>query len=542
MPPWWAHAVLYQIYLRSFQDSDGDGIGDLDGARSRLDALVELGVDAVWLSPVHPSPNADFGYDVADYDEVAPEYGGMEALDRFLDAAHERGLKVLLDGVFNHTSTAHRWFRSARQGPDSPHHGFYHWHKGDRPPNNWASTFGGPAWSFDEACQYWYLHSFAPEQPDLNWGNPAVESAVLGSMQRWLDRGVDGFRLDVFNCYAKHAALADNPWRTDLLGRLARPIYPFIAQDHVHDRDRPELAGILRGMRALADRCEHEVVLIGETLDERFVYDNAAGWCGSQALHQAFHFRWLHSRWDAAAFHEAIRAQHAAFQGTAPPVWVLGNHDFKRLASRWGAWTDARTDARMRLVPLLQLGLPGSAVIYQGDELGMREQRLPRRLIADPPGQRFWPIYPGRDGCRTPMAWTDAQHAGFSTSDPWLPLHRDHATRNVRSQRADPGSIWSAWHQMLALRRQLPALRTGRLLLPQASHPHLLTYLRSGENSAARVIANMSNQVRSWRPPRGETLQQLHLGVGSVKLRAGGVELGPLAGAVVAVDSAETGA
>ena len=259
-------------------------MGDLDGARSRLDELVDLGVDALWLSPIHPSPNVDFGYDVADYEAVAPELGGMAAFERFVDAAHSRGLKVLLDGVFNHTSDRHPWFQSARQGPSSPHHAFYHWHEGDGPPNNWASTFGGPAWSLDPVCKRWYLHSFAPQQPDLNWAEEAVQEAVLAAMKGWLDRGVDGFRLDVFNCYAKREGLPDNPWRTDLLGRLARPVYPFLAQEHLHDRDRPELARLLARMRGLADAAEQEVVLIGETLDERFRYDNAAQWCGPTRL------------------------------------------------------------------------------------------------------------------------------------------------------------------------------------------------------------------------------------------------------------------
>ena len=532
MAPWWTTAVLYQIYLRSFQDSNGDGVGDLEGARTRLDALVELGVDAVWLSPVHPSPNADFGYDVADYDAVAPEFGGMAALERFVEAAHERGLKVLLDGVFNHTSDQHAWFQSARQGPSSPHHDFYHWHTGDRPPNNWASTFGGPAWTFDPVCQRWYLHSFAPQQPDLNWSNPAVEEAVLASMKGWLDRGIDGFRLDVFNCYAKHPSLAANPWRTDLLGRVARPLYPFLAQEHVHDRDRPELAGILARMRQLADQCAHEVVLIGETLDERFRYDNAAGWCGPDRLHQAFHFRWLHSKWSAKAFHAALKAQQEAFEG--PPVWVLGNHDFKRLASRWGAWSQADTDARMRLVPLLMLGLPGSAVLYQGDELGIPEQRLPRRLIVDPPGKRFWPLYPGRDGCRTPMAWDATLHGGFSTAAPWLPLHADHLTRNVAAQRSDPSSIWSAWRDMLALRRRLRVLRDGRLRLSPAPDGPVLGFSRVSEDDTAVVVVNMSRKPVAWHSPAGEALSAVHLGIGSVELQGKQVVLGPLSGAVLA--------
>lgn len=531
--PWWSHANVYQIYLRSFQDSNGDGIGDLDGARARLGLLRELGIDTIWLSPIHPSPDADFGYDVSDYDDVAEVYGGRATLQRLVDAAHRHGMRVLLDGVFNHTSDQHRWFRSAQNDPRGPHGDWYHWHDGPKPPNNWASTFGGPAWSRDPVSERLYLHSFASAQPDLNWSNPAVEAAILDVMRGWFDAGIDGFRLDVFNSYAKHPTLADNPWRTDLVGRLARLVYPFLAQNHLHDRDRPELAGILARMRALSDATEHPTVLVGETLDERFQYDRAADWCGPDRLHLAFHFRWLHTRWSAPAFHAAIAAQLAAFAPPRTPTWVLGNHDFPRMATRWGA--GAHTDARMRLVPLMQLSLPGMAVVYQGDELGIPEARLPRAAIQDPPGKRFWPLYRGRDGCRTPMAWAPGAHAGFTEGQPWLPLHADHPTRNVAEQRSRPTSVWSTYRAMLHLRQSHPVLRAGAVTLPAAPHPTVLTWLRHGEEGRVRVLVNPGRRRVNWSLPPEEGVCRSLLTVGDGTVGRGEVSLGPLSGLLVEV-------
>ena len=530
-PEWWRHAAVYQVYLRSFQDSDGDGVGDLDGARARLDTLVDLGVDTIWLSPVHPSPDRDFGYDVADYDAVAEVFGGRAALRAFVDAAHARGLRVLLDGVFNHTSDQHAWFRSSASAPDGPHASWYHWHTGDGPPNNWASTFGGPAWTVHPESGRWFLHSFAPEQPDLNWATPEVEQAVLAAMERWFAFGIDGFRLDVFNNYAKHPSLADNPWRTDLLGRLARWVYPFFAQHHLNVRDRPELAGILARMRALADRFDGDRLLVGETLDERLQYDRAASWCGPDRLQLAFHFRWLHTRWSAPGFHAAIRTQLQAFSDDLTPTWVLGNHDFPRLASRWGA--GPYTDARMKLVALLQLGLPGMVVVYQGDELGTPEARLARDQIQDPPGKRFWPLYRGRDGCRTPMAWSPEPHAGFSETRPWLPLHTDWSRRNVATQREDPHSVWSAYRSMLQLRRTHPALVDGAVHLPAEPHRAVLTYRRDAAGGAARVIANLTGSPVHWALPPGEAVDELTWCTGQVDVHREGLKLGPYSGGLL---------
>lgn len=487
---WWRDAAVYQVYLRSFQDSDGDGVGDLAGLRRRLPYLAGLGVDALWLSPVHPSPNVDFGYDVADYDGVHPAFGTVEELVGLIAEARSMGMRVLLDGVFNHTSDQHRWFQESCADPQGPFGDFYLWRDGrggtpGRPPNNWGSTFGGPAWRFVPARGQWVLHSFTPEQPDLNWRNPAVADAVLQSMALWLERGVSGFRLDVFNCFCKDPELRDNPRRMDLIGLIGGLAYRFIGQEHVHDRDHPDLAAVLGRMRALAD--QHDALLVGETLDERLEYDNAAQWVGPGRLHLAFHFRLLHSRWGAAAFARAIQAWTDALGPDGWPTWVLSNHDFPRVASRWGG-----RDDRARLAAFLACTLRGTPFLYQGDELGLREARLPRSQIQDPPGRRFWPLYRGRDGARTPMHWDGTPYAGFTSGDPWLPVRPDHVARNVEAMSADPASLLCFWRRALAARRGSDALRGGAQDGPIRVDGELLRFTRG--DGAAEVLLNLGDR------------------------------------------------
>ncbi|MEZ4316341.1 MAG: alpha-amylase family glycosyl hydrolase [Myxococcota bacterium] len=453
-PEWLRTGAVYQIYPRSFQDTNGDGIGDLPGILQRLDHVADLGAAAIWLSPVHPSPQADFGYDVADYDGIDPVFGTDRDLDALVEAAHARGLKVLLDGVYNHTSDQHPWFRASRSSRDDPKRDFYLWRdsRGSRPPNNWASTFGGPAWTLDPQTGQHYLHSFLPAQPDLNWRHPPVQEAVLASMQRWYERGIDGFRLDVFNCYRKHPDLPDNPRRWHPGGLF----YGYIGQHHVHDRDQDDLPDVLGAMRALADR--YGAVLVGETMDENFRYDHAARFVGPDQLHQAFHFALLHSRWRADALCSAIRSWVDRLPADAWPTWVLSNHDFPRHATRWGGG-----DARARAAAVMALTLRGTPYLYYGEELGMPETRLARRDIVDPPGIRFWPFFKGRDGARTPMCWDASDHAGFTTGTPWLPVDPGYAERNVAAQTGDPGSVLETYRALLALRRDHPALRDGEM-------------------------------------------------------------------------------
>lgn len=477
----------YQVYLRSFQDSDGDGVGDLNGLRRRLDVLAALGVDTLWLSPIHPSPNADFGYDVADYDALAPELGSEADFDALLREAADRGLRVWLDGVFNHTSDQHPWFRQSVAGGE--HRDWYIWRRGDRPPNRWQSTFRGPAWSRHPANGDWYLHSFAAAQPDLNWRHPPVAEAILASMERWFARGVAGFRLDVFNCYVKDAALRDNPRRWSWLGL----VYGYMAQQHIHDRDQPELLAHLQAMRALADR--YGATLIGETLDEQLRYDNAAAWVGDDRLHHAFDFRLLHSPWGAAPFARAIEQTLARLPTHGHAAWALSNHDFPRAVTRWGGRAD-----RARLLPLLLCALPGALFLYQGEELALPEARLARADLRDPPGVQNWPFYKGRDGCRTPMPWTDAPDAGFSSAKPWLPIPPAHRALHQAGQSADTASPWRLTQAALRLRKQTPALAEGPLAAVGVTPSGLLHLRRSHAQGDVEAFFNLSDRPAALPP------------------------------------------
>lgn len=413
---WWRDAVVYQIYPRSFQDSDGDGVGDLRGIIARLDHLSWLGVDALWLSPIYPSPLADMGYDVADHSAVAPEYGTLADFDELVAAAHGRGLRVLLDLVPSHTSVEHPWFR---EHPD-----WYVWADGG-PPNNWLASFGGPAWSRDERSGRWYLHSFYPEQPDLDWRNPEVRAAFADEIRFWRRRGVDGFRLDAIDRLMKDAELRDDP-PADPAEPFALPLPEEYARlAHVHSTDDPEIPVALAAIRAAAG---DDAFLVGE------VYLPAA------RLHRyldhldlAFAFEFLHSQFDAPHLRRVLA------EGTrlGRLAWVLSNHDFPRLATRLGR-------PRAAVAAVLLLTLPGAAFIYQGDEIGMEDGPG-----AEPPIDRA-----GRDPHRHPMQWEPEPRGGFTTGEPWLPL-TDPERRSVAAQRSDPGSTLALYRRLIALRREL---------------------------------------------------------------------------------------
>jgi alpha-glucosidase len=422
MTRWWENAAIYQIYPRSFQDSDGDGIGDLRGIESRLDHLVDLGVDALWLSPIHPSPLADFGYDVSDYTTVDPVYGTLEDFDRLVAAADARGLRVLMDLVPCHTSIEHPWFRE--------HRDWYVWADGrdGGPPNNWRSTFGGSAWSRDpDDGPRWYLHSFYPEQPDLDWRNPEVVAAFGEIVRFWLDRGVAGFRVDAIDRLIKDDRLRDDPPAS---APFALPLPEEYGElEHLYSRNRPEIRAALGSLRAAAG----DALLVGE------VYLPAAQVTPYlESLDAAFAFELFHAPWESVALETAIEAE-LALPGTS--AWALSNHDFPRLPDRYGE--EAVRDAA-RLI----CSLPGIVFIYQGDEIGMRDG--PGH---DPPFDRAC-----RDAHRHPMQWDGTSYGGFTTGAPWLPLV-DPADANVADQRADPGSLLSLYRDLLAWRR---AVREGR--------------------------------------------------------------------------------
>jgi alpha-glucosidase len=448
---WWRDAVVYQVYLRSFADGNGDGIGDFAGLRSRLGYLSSLGVDAVWVTPHYPSGGADGGYDVIDYKAVDPVYGGVEDVRGLVEDAHALGLKVLLDIVPNHTSDQHAWFRTALADPDSPEAARYHFRPASpEPPNNWQSMFGGPAWSRTPDGR-WYLHLFTPQQPDLNWDNPEVAEDFDDTLRFWFDLGVDGFRVDVAYGLFKDPEYRDNPgvYSPTLFGH---------GPEQAMTTNQPRIHEIWRRWRALCDSYEDGRMLVGEVsladLDEVGLYARP------DELQHAFQFRLLKSDWDARAFADTIGEALAVFESVgAPAPWVLGNHDKARQVTRYGS------ERRARAAALLMLGLPGSAYLYAGEELGLPEAEVPAADRRDPIFERSGGKRLGRDGCRVPMPWDDHDaRAGFSAAGsarPWLPIPDSWPGHAVNRQAADPTSTLSLYRQAIRLRSLYPALGSG---------------------------------------------------------------------------------
>lgn len=487
---WWQRGVIYQVYPRSFQDSNGDGIGDLRGIESRLDDLVALGVDAIWISPIYPSPMADFGYDVADYTGIDPRFGTLDDFDSLLRAAHDRGLRLLLDFVPNHSSSEHHWFVESRASRDNPKRDWYIWRDpapDGGPPNNWISDFGGPAWEYDEATGQYYYHAFLKEQPDLNWRNPELRRAMLDVLRFWFDRGVDGFRIDVLWHMIKHSDFPDNP---------ANPAYtPAMGEMHrvlqLHSTDQPEVHGIAADMRRVADRYP-ERVLVGEIylpVDRLMRYYGE----GEPGVHLPFNFQLIEAPWEARSLARLIAEYEAALPAGGWPNWVLGNHDRPRAATRFG-------EAQARVAAMLLLTLRGTPTIYYGDEIGMADVAIPPDQVQDPRELREPGIGLGRDPVRTPMAWDASANAGFSTGAPWLPLHADWQARNVAAQRQDPRSMWRLYHDLLALRRARPALSVGDWL-PVECAGNLLAYERRHGDERLLVVLNLGDAAESFAIP-----------------------------------------
>lgn len=481
--PWWESGTIYQIYPRSFQDGNGDGIGDLAGIERRLDHVAALGVDAVWLSPVYPSPMADFGYDVADHCAIDPIFGDLAAFDRLLAAVHARGLRLILDYVPNHSSDRHPWFARSRSSRDDPKRDWYIWRDpapGGGPPNNWISDFGGSAWEWDAATGQYYLHAFLKEQPDLNWRNPALRAAMTDVLRFWLDRGVDGFRMDVLWHIVKDARFRDNPPNPDWTpGRTERD-----KLRQVHSTDQPEAHAIAADLRALADGYGDRL-LIGEIF---LPDDRLARWYGTPErpeAHLPFNFHLIECDWDAAVLRRVIAGYYAALPEWGWPNWVLGSHDARRIAARVG-------EAQARVAAVLLLTLRGTPTIYQGDELGIGEVIIPEDRIRDPQHHRQPALGIGRDPHRTPMAWDGSPGAGFSTAEPWLPLHPDWPTRNVAAQEGDPGSMLALYRALLALRRAHDALSVGELTLVDAP-PGVLAFERTCGDERLLVLLNLTH-------------------------------------------------
>ncbi len=511
---WWQKGIIYQIYPRSFMDSDGDGTGDLVGIIQRLPYVESLGVDAIWLSPIFPSPMADFGYDVADYVDIDPMFGTLHDFDALVQEAHARGLKIILDLVPNHTSDEHPWFVESRASRDNPKRDWYIWRDpapDGGPPNNWLSYFGGSAWEYDERTGQYYLHLFDRKQPDLNWRNPAVREAIYDVMQFWLDRGVDGFRVDVIWLLFKDAEFRDNPlnphWQAGDL--------PSAVQEHVHTADLPEVHDVVREMRQIVD-AYGERVLIGEIylpVPRLVMYYGP----NNDEAHLPFNFQLVLLPWDAPTVRRAVDTYEAALPAGAWPNWVLGNHDQPRIASRIGR-------AQARVATMLLLTLRGTPTCYYGDEIGMQNVPIPLDQIVDPQGKHA-PEHT-RDAERTPMQWDDSPNAGFTTGRPWLPLAADYRTVNVAAQERDPRSMLSLFRRLTTLRRELPALAIGSYRSVNTNADEVYAYVREHGEQRVLVALNFGSTTHtldlSAVSHAGVLLCTTHLD------RAGVVDLGHL--------------
>ncbi|HEV2218589.1 MAG TPA: alpha-amylase family glycosyl hydrolase [Candidatus Dormibacteraeota bacterium] len=463
-PSWWRNGVFYQVYVRSFADSNDDGVGDLPGIASRLDYLKSLGLDGLWLTPFYPSPQKDHGYDVADYYGVNPEYGTLADFDHLVNEAHRRGIKVLIDIVPNHTSSRHPWFEAALSAPDDPHRTMYYFVPGKdgAPPNNWQSAFGGSAWTPLDGVPEWYLHLFAPEQPDLNWWNPAVPAEFRQIVKYWLDRGADGFRIDVAVSLYKRRDLADRPIVPDrVTGEpTTAPGFAIIDQPEVHE--------VYRDWRHIAGTYEPERVLVGEIFDP----GRQARYIKQDELHMAFAM--LDRRWEAALWKKAIDVyRRAVSHGTSLPSWTQSNHDVLRHVTRLGG--DGIGRQRAKASALLLLGLPGQYFIYQGEELGLEEVVVPPERREDPLYIRTNGRHQGRDGCRVPLPWREHEpNAGFSTSPPWLPMPAGWDRYAVDAQARSSTSMLSLYRRLLAVRRGLAPRLTSRMAWATAPNDCLI--------------------------------------------------------------------
>jgi len=501
---WWQHGVVYQIYPRSFADSDGDGVGDLGGIIEHLDHLGPggLGVDAIWLSPIYPSPGRDLGYDVSDHARVDPLFGSEADFDRLVEEAHRRGIRVVLDLVMNHTSDEHPWFVASRTARSGPFADWYIWldpaglapDGRPIPPNNWVSWFGGPAWTYEPGRGQFYHHTFLAEQPELDWRAPRVEAAQFEMVNGWLARGVDGFRLDTFNVFLKDPDMPSNPQR--------RGASAWTRQTHRHDIDQPDLAALLARFRAILDEVPGRM-----SVGEMFVGTTEGAARLTTDRHLVFDWELLTRPWRADAFRAAIRRRERAFGRDRWPTIVLSNHDQPRHASRLAASIGAvggERDAIAKVAAALELTMRGTPFLYYGEEIGMGDVAVPPEESVDWPASRVGPDFAwwDRSQSRAPLPWSDGPGAGFTTGRPWLRLGADRATRNVAAQRADPDSVLACYRRLLEARRELPSLRDGTIELIDVGDPTVLAYRRRGSGAEVLVIAAFDRVGASVRVPR----------------------------------------
>jgi alpha-glucosidase len=497
---WWQRGIIFEVYPRSFQDSNNDGIGDLAGILARLDYLVELGVEALWIAPIYPSPMADFGYDVADYCGIDPRFGTLTDFDRLLDAVHERGLRLILDFVPNHTSEEHPWFLESCSSRNNPKRDWYLWrdaaHDGG-PPNNWLSNFGGSGWTWDGTTGQYYYHSFLKQQPDVNWRNPELREAMFNVLRFWLDRGVDGFRVDVMWLLIKDDLFRDNPANPGY-----HPNAPSAQRLLPHyNSNRPEIHALVAAMRSVLDSYR-ERVLIGEIY---LPVNQLVSYYGRdlKGAHLPFNFQLILCAWSAAAIAEIIREYEAALPPGAWPNWVLGNHDQARIASRVGP-------AQARVAAMLLLTLRGTPTIYYGEEIGMMNVPIPPQEVQDPAEKNEPGLGQGRDPERTPMAWDGSPSAGFTRAKPWLPLGADHATVNLANLSRQPDSILSLYRTLIRLRRGNEALISGRLECVAANGP-VLGYERSNDEQHFAILLNLGHGAEKATVRHGHVVASTYL-------------------------------
>ncbi len=525
-PDWWRGAVIYQIYPRSFQDSNGDGIGDLSGIIHRLPHVADLGVDAIWISPFFRSPMLDFGYDVSDYRDVDPMFGTLGDFDALISRAHELGIRVLIDLVLSHTSSQHPWFAESRSSRDNARADWYVWAdpKPDgSPPNNWLSIFGGPAWEWDAERMQYYLHNFLTEQPDLNFHCPAVQDELIDVARFWLERGVDGFRLDTVNFYVHDKELRDNPplaveERND---NTAPSVNPYNFQNHLYDKTRPENIAFLKRLRALCDEFPDRTTVgeVGES--QRGAEIQAEYTAGNDRLHMCYDFDFLSGQAPTGAFFARVLGKANETLGDGWACWAFSNHDVPRHPTRWHL-----NEPALRLFAALLLSVRGTVCLYQGEELGLTEAYVAYEDLQDPYGKRFWPKYKGRDGCRTPIPWVrDHQYGGFTDGKPWLPLAMEHLQRAVSLQYNEEGATLDFYRRMIGFRKAHKVLAKGSLEVT-ASGEDRIAFIRALGDVRMFCAFNLSGAAisvpvpeGSWRQDRGAPFR--------AELNGGEVDLPP---------------
>lgn len=506
--PWWRGAITYQIYPRSFLDTNGDGVGDLNGIIERLDYVSSLGVDAIWISPFFKSPMADFGYDIADYRDVDPLFGDLADFDRLLARAHSLGLKVMIDQVLSHTSNEHQWFKESRENRTNAKADWYVWadaKEDGTPPNNWMSIFGGVAWRWEpRRCQY-YLHNFLSSQPDLNFHHPEVQAAALDNVKFWLDRGVDGFRLDAINFCFHDKQLRNNPTKPEAerTGRGFSPDNPYAFQYHYFNNTQPENIAFLSKLRQLMDQYP-DIAALGEISSEDSLA-TMADYTKPGLLHMGYSFELLTNDCSASYIRETVQNLEAKV-GSGWPCWAISNHDVQRVVSRWGGAKPAPALANQ--LSAMVCSLRGSVCVYQGEELGLSEADIPYESLQDPYGKTFWPNFKGRDGCRTPMPWNNTADAGFSTATPWLPIPAEHRAQSVSTQEQDKNSALNGFRHFMKWRRQQNAIKWGSIAFIDTHEP-ILAFVRTYEGERVFAAFNLSEQSTQMDVSAFATMQTL---------------------------------